>query len=157
MDPCTLAGHLPRNLTYIAWKIKESSFTVPKTKKVFSTISIDQAHEQNNAHIKGDGGAVCMTDNPCAQQCWMIAGSEAARVIAEFQARHEHWGKRVDTGPHDQTPSVQSSSPKMSARLSAWLKNLATLLRKRVWIWLSLTQRKWQIFLKLNWFGMSKG
>jgi len=24
---------------------------------------IDQAHEQNNAAIKGDGGAVCLTDN----------------------------------------------------------------------------------------------
>ena len=27
---------------------------------------IDQAHEQNNAAIKGDGGAVCLTDNSSA-------------------------------------------------------------------------------------------
>ena len=32
------------------------NFTVRKTKHVFSAIAIDQAHEQNNASVKGDGG-----------------------------------------------------------------------------------------------------
>ena len=51
-----------------------------KTKRAFSAIPIDQAHEQNNAWIKSDGGAVGITDNPSALRRWMIAG---ARVVDE--------------------------------------------------------------------------
>ena len=68
----------------------EGSFTVQKMEKVFSTISIDQAHEQNNAHIKGNGGAVGLTDNPSALRHWTVAGPEVARAIAELQAGKEH-------------------------------------------------------------------
>lgn len=45
-------------------------FTVQNTAKVFSAIAIDQAHEQNNAVVKGDRGggvgrgAVGLTENP---------------------------------------------------------------------------------------------
>ena len=56
-------------------------FTVQKTKRIFSSIPIDQAHEQNNALVKGDGGAVGLTDNPSALRRWMIAGPEIARVL----------------------------------------------------------------------------
>ncbi|KAI0226538.1 hypothetical protein LSAT2_022958, partial [Lamellibrachia satsuma] len=69
------------------------SFTVQKTKKVFSTIAIDQAHEQNNACIKVDGGAVGLTDNPCALLRWMVAGPEVARATEEFQDVDDHWGR----------------------------------------------------------------
>ena len=36
-------------------------FTVQKTKRIFPTIPIDQAHEQSNSLVKGDGGAVGLT------------------------------------------------------------------------------------------------
>ena len=77
-------AELPERHPEIARKFREDSFTVHKTKKVFSSIQIDQAHEQNNACIKGDGGAVGLTDNPAAFRRWMIAGPETARVIEEF-------------------------------------------------------------------------
>lgn len=79
-------------------------FTVQKRKRIFSSIPIDQAHEQHNALVKGDGGAVGLTDNPSALQRWMIAGPEIARVIAEFEPSEN---KQVDTCHHDQTASVQ--------------------------------------------------
>lgn len=41
-------------------------FTAKKTKRMFPAFPIDQAHVQNNTHIKGDGGAVGLTDDPCA-------------------------------------------------------------------------------------------
>lgn len=41
-------------------------FTVEKTEHKFSSIATDQAHEHNNACIKGDGGAVELFDNPHA-------------------------------------------------------------------------------------------
>ena len=71
----------------IAKEFNEGNFTVQKTNRVFSAIAIDHAHEQNNALIKGDGGAVGLTDNPPALRRWMIAGPEVARVIEEF---HDH-------------------------------------------------------------------
>ena len=82
-----MAEH-PRKHPDIARKFMEGSFTVQKTKKVFSTISIGQVHGQNNAHIQGNGGAVGLTDNPSALRRWMVAVPEVAMVIAEFQAGH---------------------------------------------------------------------
>lgn len=37
-----------------------------KTRKRFSAIALDQAHEQDNAVVKGDSGAVGLTENPAA-------------------------------------------------------------------------------------------
>ena len=34
-------------------------------------IATEQAHEQNNAAVKGDGGAAGLTENPEALQRWM--------------------------------------------------------------------------------------
>ena len=56
-----------------------------KTTHVFSGIAIDQAHEQNNASVKVDGGAVGLTENPAALRRWMVSGPEMARLIGEFE------------------------------------------------------------------------
>ena len=39
-------------------------FTVQKTSRYFSRISDDQAHEQNNKIVKGNGGAIGIFDSP---------------------------------------------------------------------------------------------
>ncbi len=52
-------------------------------------MAIDQVHEQNNISVKGDGGAVGLTENPSALRHWMVSHPEMARVIAEFQATSE--------------------------------------------------------------------
>ena len=103
---------LPMKHPDVAREFGAGNFTVRKTKNVFSSIPIDQAHEQNNALIKGDGGAVGLTDNPSALLRWMIAGPEVARAIEEFRDGHQHWGRREDTRHHDQTPRVQTSFAK---------------------------------------------
>ena len=41
-------------------------FTVQKTAKAFSSIPLDQANEQNNVLIKGEGGAIGIPENPNA-------------------------------------------------------------------------------------------
>ena len=89
----------------IAREFGAGNFTGRKTKNVFSSIPIEQAHEQNNALIKVDGGAVGLTDNPSALLRCMIAGPEVARAIEEFRDGHQHWGRREDTRHHDKTPS----------------------------------------------------
>ena len=40
----------------------KGKFTVKKTTHSFSAMAIDQTHEQNNASVKGDGGAVGLTE-----------------------------------------------------------------------------------------------
>ena len=60
-------------------------FVVHKTEKVFSSIALDHAHEQVNAQVKGEGGAVGLTENPAALRRWMIAGPEVVRIIQEFE------------------------------------------------------------------------
>ena len=47
-----------------------------KTGHVFSSMALDQNHEQLDEAIKGDGGAVGLTENPAALLRWMIAGPD---------------------------------------------------------------------------------
>ena len=42
-------------------QFEKGLFTVHKSPRRFSAIAIDQAHEQNNGVVKGDGGAVGLT------------------------------------------------------------------------------------------------
>jgi len=67
-------AELPKKHPDIYREFSAGHFTVQKTKRVFSAIPIDQAHEQNNACVQGDGGAVGLTDNPSALRRWTVAG-----------------------------------------------------------------------------------
>ena len=49
---------LPVSHPAIHREFQAGKFTVKKTRRPFSCIALDQAHEQNNAMIKGDGGAI---------------------------------------------------------------------------------------------------
>ena len=53
-DMCSLSSTHPE----IHQEFTNGSFVVHKTDKVFSSIALDHAHEQANAHVKGEGGAV---------------------------------------------------------------------------------------------------
>jgi hypothetical protein len=64
---------------------KDGAFVVNKTTRAFSAIALDQAHEQENATVKGEGGAVDLTENPAALRRWMIGGSELSRMVKEFE------------------------------------------------------------------------
>ena len=44
------------------------------------------AHEQGYANVKGEGGAVGLTDNPSALRRWMVAGPDLSRMIQEFES-----------------------------------------------------------------------
>ena len=105
-------AELPNKHPEINRKFNAGHFTVQKTKRVFSAIPIDQAHEQNNACVKGDGGAVGLKEDPSALRRWMVAVPEVARVIHEFENAGLHWNEREDVHHHDQTASVQTTFAK---------------------------------------------
>lgn len=107
-DMTTLAEKHPE----IQAEFKSGNFVVHKTSNNFSAMALDQAHEQNNALVKGSGGAIGLTGNPGALKRWMVAGPEIARITTEFEeqaikqqdddgdTRHNH---------HDQRPGVQAA------------------------------------------------
>jgi len=104
-DMCELPVKHPEVHT----QFSNGSFVVHKTKKLFSSIALDHAHEQVNAIVKGEGGAVGLTENPAALRRWMVAGPELARMVQEFEGNitvaetHDH---------HEQKPCFQSAFAK---------------------------------------------
>ena len=82
-------------------------FAVQKTSNTFSAMSIDQCHEQLNDLIKGDGGAVGLTENPQALERWMIAGPEISRLIQEFENCSQKSRSRTSTRDHELNTSTQ--------------------------------------------------
>ena len=57
-DMCALKEKAASVLT----QFENGFFTVKKSQRKFSAIAIDHAHEQNNTMVKGDGGAVGLTE-----------------------------------------------------------------------------------------------
>ncbi|XP_045131595.1 uncharacterized protein LOC123516404 [Portunus trituberculatus] len=90
---------------------RNGGFTVRKSQRPFSAMAIDQAHEQNNATLKEDGGAVGLTQNPEAFRRWSVAGPEMARMIAEFESSVEAMeSKQSKEMRHlEQTASIQKT------------------------------------------------
>ena len=137
VDPCSSQGHgwTGNKASWVRKTIQWRKLHCRKTNRVFSAIAIDHAHEQNKAHIKGDGGAVDLTYNPSALWHWVVAGPEVARVIDEFYDQQHHCWIKVDTC---QTPSIPAAFPRMSTLMLVWFKALTTPLKNRVLICLSL-------------------
>ena len=57
---------LPLKRPDVYAEVRNGSFVVHKTKRLFSSIALDHAHEQVNAVVEGEGGAVGLTENPAA-------------------------------------------------------------------------------------------
>ena len=68
---------------------------------------MDQAHEQNNACVSGDGGAVDLTRNVAALQRWMVAGPRDGSHENQNSRITEEARKETDFCHHDKCNSVQ--------------------------------------------------
>jgi hypothetical protein len=67
----------------------QGHWVLSKTNNAFSAIPIDQAHEQENANVKGSaGGCIGLTENPIAFRCWMLSGPELARLQKQFEDQY---------------------------------------------------------------------
>ena len=75
----------------------------------FSKIALDHAHEQVNAVVKGEGGALGLTEHQAALRRWTVAGMEMSRMIQEFEGGTSSAEQR---GHHEQKPGVQSAFPR---------------------------------------------
>ena len=109
----------------VAEQFADGKFVVHKSCKRFSSIAIDQAHEQNNAIVKGEGGAVGLTESPQALRRWMVSGPELARLVNEF----EHTMKSEDenkssTRHHEEQMSFQVAFAKGVKELVGVIEDL---------------------------------
>ena len=76
---------LPSTHPAVVEQFKAGKFTFRKSCRSFSALPLDQTHEQNNKIIKGDGGAIGLTENPQALRRWMIGGPEIANLVKQFE------------------------------------------------------------------------
>ena len=102
---------LEHNQPAVFEQFSHGGFVAHKTPRAFSAIALDYAHEQVNTSVKGDCGAVGLTENPSALRRWMIVGPEISQMIEEFEAT-ANTATTASTHHHKQIPCVQSSFAK---------------------------------------------
>ena len=60
-------------------------FTVRKSQRLFSSIATDQAHEMNNATVKGTLKAISMMDSPDTLLRWMLSSPILMSLCQDFE------------------------------------------------------------------------
>ena len=76
---------LETEIPAIVVEFKNGNFVVNKTNRAFSSLPIDQAHKQNNKIVKGDGGAIGLTDSSTQLLRWLVSGPEMSRINNDFE------------------------------------------------------------------------
>ncbi len=78
---------LPSKLPALYTQFIQGNWVFKKTCHMFSAIALDQAHEQLNAHVKADGGAlgILENNNNVALRRWSLFGPEATMLIEEYE------------------------------------------------------------------------
>lgn len=108
----------------VARQFQNGNFVVHKSNKDFSALAIDQAHEQNNGIIKGDGGAIGLTEDPAALRRWMVAGPEVSRLVGWYETVSGKKDASSNTKHHEHTLSAQKSFFEDVESLSKVIKDM---------------------------------
>ena len=69
---------------YVFQEFQSCKFVVFTSRRTFSTMAIDQAYEQANVVIKGEGDAIGVTEDPSALRRWMVGGPEVSRIATDY-------------------------------------------------------------------------
>lgn len=72
-------------------------------------MALDQAHEQANAIIKGDGGAIGLTEDQSALRRLMVAGPEVSRLVSLYEMEAQINEATEHTVHHEQTSQAQKT------------------------------------------------
>ena len=91
----------------VAQAFRQGLFAITKLARGFSCMPIDQACEQNNAMVKGDGGVVDLTENPNALRRWMLSGLKMAHLIEEFRDHTLSYASRASQHHHKAEKAYQ--------------------------------------------------
>ena len=94
-------------------------FTVKPSKRIFSNIGIDQAHEQNNKLVKTHGSAIGILENSNELLRWALSGP----VVAEL-CRDEKLSEMSSKNYHENTQAFESDFRKDFKSLYTSFHNL---------------------------------
>ncbi len=97
---------------------------VHNTHREFSGLAIDQAHEQANAVVKGDGGAIGITEDPSALRRWMVSGPEVSHLVSQYESTSQVKVASEDVRHHEQTSKSQKSFTDKVQNLFGVMKDL---------------------------------
>ena len=90
--------------------LRDGNFVVSDIQNVFSSMAIDQRHEQLNKDIKGDRGIVGLTVDQDKFNRWFVCTPGVTRITVEFESQtffknNEH---RQDFQQHEDSKSFQA-------------------------------------------------
>lgn len=105
-------------------QFKNGKFVVFKSLRPFSSMAIDQAHEQENAIIKGEGGVVGVTEDPSALRRWMVAGPEVSRLTEEYEALSSNKDVTENMKHREQTSQSQKAFYGKVTKLTAVINEM---------------------------------
>ena len=106
---------LETEIPAVATELKKGNFEVNKTNPAFFSLPIDQAHEQNNKIVKGDRGAIGLTESSTQLLRWMVSGPDISRIITDFELSQElvrntaKQEEQEDLRHHEQIKGVQNT------------------------------------------------
>ena len=102
----------------------EAANLVHKSCRNFPAMTIDQAHEQANTVIKGDGVSIGVTEDPSALRNWTVAGPEVSHLVSEYEAAIGAKDATVNINHHEQTVQAQRGFLEKSGKLTRVLKDM---------------------------------
>jgi len=76
---------LEKEISATSAEFKNGNFVLDKTNDAFSSLLIGQAHEQKSKIIKGDGGAIGLTESSTQSLRWMVSGAEMSKINKDFE------------------------------------------------------------------------
>uniref|UniRef100_H3A078 Uncharacterized protein n=1 Tax=Latimeria chalumnae TaxID=7897 RepID=H3A078_LATCH len=117
-DNIHYARWLPSHLRYmmpieqqhahLAREFHKGNFVIHKSGMEFSALTIDQAHEHNDAVVKGDGGAISLTEDPSALRKWQVAtGPGESHLVVDYEAVSGTKDAMKTSSHHEQTEATQ--------------------------------------------------
>ena len=104
-------------------EFQRGHFALHKSQRAFSGMALDQVHEQNNAVVKSDGGAIGITENPSALLRWMTAGPEVCQLVTDYEEKSKGQDKEQILH-HEDIPSAQKRFHNEVLNLSASIEEL---------------------------------
>lgn len=108
----------------VARQFHGGNFVVHKSDRNFSAVAIDQAHEQNNAIIKGDGGAVGLTEDEKALRRWMVAGPEVSRLVSTYETVSGAKDATKSTRHHEEGETFQHTFFEKTQKLTTVMREM---------------------------------
>ena len=103
------------------------NFVVHSTKRDFLVLALDQAHEQANAVIKGDGEAIGLTENPSVLRRWMVSDPEVSHLVSIYEIESQTKEVSDHSLHHEQIAQAQKTFLERVQKLSQVLQDLGNL------------------------------